>query len=90
MGVTYFHLSLAMCWLNDTLRSMRPRLTFLLCVCPDFQDDTMLASVHEVQSLEQVLYLRLTVGTDHVEGISRLIGKICFLEKNQHERKNPM
>lgn len=33
------------------------------------------------------MHLRVTVGTDHIEGIARLIGKICFLEKNQHERK---
>lgn len=31
------------------------------------------------------MYLRVTVGTDQVEGIPRLVGKICFLEKNQQK-----
>lgn len=50
--------------------------------------DTVFSSVRELQSLEKVLYLRITVGTDHIEGISRLIGKICFLETtNMKEKK---
>lgn len=61
--------------------------TSLLGVRLNLQEDMVLPSVRELQSLEQTLYLRVTVGTDDVEGISRLIGKICFLEKNQQERK---
>lgn len=61
--------------------------TSLLGVCLNLQEDTVLPLVCELQSLEQTLYLRVTVGTDDVEGISGLIGKICFLEKDQQERK---
>lgn len=61
-------------------------LTFLLGVCLNSHEDTVFPSVCELQSLEQALYLRLAVGTDHVEGISRLIGKLRFLKKNMKQK----
>lgn len=45
----------------------------------------MLSLVCELQSFQEVLYFQVIVGTDHAEGIPRLIGKICFLEETQDE-----
>lgn len=61
--------------------------TFLPRVCLNRHGDTVLSPICELQSLQQELYFRVTVGTDHIEGISRLVGKIRFLEKSRHEIK---
>ena len=72
---------------RDVRSSKTQGCTFLPRVCLNRHGDTVLSPVCELQSLQQELHFRVAVGTDHVEGISRLVGKICFLEKNRHEIK---
>lgn len=61
------------------------RLTSLLGVRLNFQDHAVLSFVSQLQPVKQTCDLRVTVWTDHVEGISRLMGKLSFLEKDQGE-----
>lgn len=60
-------------------------LTSLLGVCLNFQGDTVLLFVSQLQPVKQTYDLRVTVWTDHIEGISRLMGKLSLLEKDQGE-----
>jgi hypothetical protein len=66
--------------------------TFLLSVRLNFQDDTVSSFISQLQPLEQFFYLTITVWTGHIEGVSRLMGKLYFLEKDQGEieKENPM
>lgn len=60
-------------------------LTSLLGVCLNCQDDTVRSLVSQLQPVQQTCDLRVTVWTDHTEGITRLVGKLSFLEKDQGE-----
>lgn len=58
-------------------------LTSLLGVRLNCQDDTVRSLVSQLQPVQQTCDLRVTVWTDHIEGIARLVGKLSFLEKDQ-------